>query len=290
MVALAGLFFGLLSIFNRQLAAAGLGVVPILAVRFTLGAAALWLLLGLRREWRLPHLNRSLAFGFMGLLYAAGSWLYFASSRLIPVALTALLLYLYPALVILASWLFWGDTPSAKRVLALGFALVGLGLAVGAPGPANNPWGLLFGLTTAFTYTTYLLMGSRLQERISPLLSSALILSVAGLSLTVLALLQGGLPLAPLRAAWRPLGGLVMVGTVLPIPLLLAGLARIGPARTSIISTLEPISAALFGAWFLGERLGPLQVCGGLLVIAAVVLLAPHASPESATVKPETVP
>lgn len=287
MVALAGTFFGMLSIFNRKLAAAGLAVIPILAVRFTLGAAALWLLLGIRGEWRIPQLRRSLAFGFMGLLYAVGSWLYFESARLIPVALTALLLYLYPALVMAASWLLWAEKPRGKAVLALAFALLGLGLAVRAPGPANNPWGLLFGLTTAFTYTTYLLMGSRLQERISPLLTSAMILTVAGLSLTVLALLQGGLAVAPLRAAWLPLGGLVVVGTVLPIPLLLAGLARIGPARTSIISTLEPISAALFGAWFLGERLGLLQVCGGALVVAAVVLLAPH---EAVKVEPETAP
>ena len=290
MVALSSACFGMLSIFNRQLAAAGMAVVPILALRFLFGAAALWIFLALRGEIRRLPLKRMLTFGLMGLLYAVGSVLYFESSRRIPVALTALLLYVYPALVMLASWAIWSEKPSAKGILALMFAMAGLGLAVGAPGPAHDALGLAMGLATAFSYTTYLLMGSRLQKGVSPLLSSALILTLAGLTLGTLSYFQGGFHLAPLRSVWPSLAGLVVVCTVVPIPLILAGLSRIGSARTSVISTLEPISAAIFGAWLLGERLGPLQLCGGGLVIAAVILLSRHGTTEAASLNPETTP
>lgn len=286
MVAVSGVFFGLLSIFNRRLAAGGLGVVPILALRFLVGAAALWILLALRGGVRFPPQKRLFGFIFMGLLYAAGSWLYFESSRRIPVALTALLLYVYPALVMLASWGLWGEKPGARGLWAFAFAMAGLGLVMGAPGPANNALGLAMGFCTAFTYTTYLLMGSRLQQDTSLLLSSALILTTAGLCFTGLALGEGGFVLAPLLAGWPSLAGLVILCTVIPIPLILAGLARIGPARTSVISTLEPISAALFGAWLLGERLSLFQLAGGALVLVAVILLSSQGAPESATVEP----
>jgi drug/metabolite transporter (DMT)-like permease len=56
--------------------------------------------------------------------------------------------------------------------------------------------------------------------------------------------------------------------------MLLSGLSRVGPTEGSIISSVEPISAALFGALFLGEGLGALQLLGGLLVLLALVVLA----------------
>jgi drug/metabolite transporter (DMT)-like permease len=56
-------------------------------------------------------------------------------------------------------------------------------------------------------------------------------------------------------------------------------MTRVGASRASIISTLEPISAALCGLVFLDEGLTPLQGLGGALVLAAVITLsAPNSS------------
>jgi drug/metabolite transporter (DMT)-like permease len=40
----------------------------------------------------------------------------------------------------------------------------------------------------------------------------------------------------------------------------------------AIILALEPVFAALFAAWLLGERLGRRGVAGGLLVLAGIVV------------------
>jgi drug/metabolite transporter (DMT)-like permease len=66
----------------------------------------------------------------------------------------------------------------------------------------------------------------------------------------------------------------VIIGTVIPIPLLLFGMTRIGASRASIISTLEPISAALCGLIFLHETMTALQWVGAASVIGAVLLVA----------------
>jgi len=63
------------------------------------------------------------------------------------------------------------------------------------------------------------------------------------------------------------------VGTLLPFSLFFVGVNYIRSTRASITSTAEPISAGFMAYLFLGETLEPLQILGGALVVAAIVLL-----------------
>jgi drug/metabolite transporter (DMT)-like permease len=63
------------------------------------------------------------------------------------------------------------------------------------------------------------------------------------------------------------------MGTAIPFGLYFVGINYIRSTRASITATLEPISAGLIAYLFLGEILEPLQILGGVLVIAAIVLL-----------------
>ena len=280
LVAISGICFGLLPIFNRQAAAVGLGLPTFLAVRFLLagGALSLWLLLRGTR----PILSWTQRAGFVGMggLYVVESGLYFASSRRIPVALTALLLYLYPAMVAEWEWLAGRHSLAGRGLAALAASLVGTALAVGAPGRGTDVLGLVMGLATAFGYTAYILMGARLQKGVPSLVASAWIMSSAGLMYLALALVSGQWEPAVALRAWAPVLGLAVIGTLLPIPLLLAGMARVGPARASVVSTLEPLAACLFGALFLREVLLPWQWVGALLILGAVVLLSVERQPD----------
>jgi drug/metabolite transporter (DMT)-like permease len=51
-----------------------------------------------------------------------------------------------------------------------------------------------------------------------------------------------------------------------------AATARIGAAQTALVDTLEPVSAVILAAIFLGERLEPVQMLGGAIVLAGVVI------------------
>ena len=62
-------------------------------------------------------------------------------------------------------------------------------------------------------------------------------------------------------------------GTIVPFGLYFEGIRRIQPTHASITATLEPISAGIFAAIFLGEVMSPLQVLGGLIVIASITML-----------------
>jgi drug/metabolite transporter (DMT)-like permease len=52
-----------------------------------------------------------------------------------------------------------------------------------------------------------------------------------------------------------------------------AGLRRLGPAPTAVVMTLEALFAIVLSGLFLGESLGPLQIVGGVAILAATVLI-----------------
>jgi drug/metabolite transporter (DMT)-like permease len=62
-------------------------------------------------------------------------------------------------------------------------------------------------------------------------------------------------------------------GTIAPFGLYFEGVKRIKPTHASITATLEPISAGVIAAVFLGEVMGALQIMGGFIVIVSIILL-----------------
>jgi drug/metabolite transporter (DMT)-like permease len=74
-------------------------------------------------------------------------------------------------------------------------------------------------------------------------------------------------------------GAIALVSTVAAITLFFAGVARVGPTRASTLSTVEPAFTVVLAAALLDERVSTLQLAGGMLILAAVVLLARAGEP-----------
>ena len=66
---------------------------------------------------------------------------------------------------------------------------------------------------------------------------------------------------------------IVLIATVIPVVTFLAGLEMIGPTNAAMLSTLEPVVTVLLAAWLFQERLTPVALLGGGLILVAVVLL-----------------
>jgi drug/metabolite transporter (DMT)-like permease len=73
-------------------------------------------------------------------------------------------------------------------------------------------------------------------------------------------------------AAWPGLIGVGVIATFVAIQTFYAGTKRIGAAQASLISTIEPVYTVILAAILFGERLTPVQLAGGALILAAVVL------------------
>ena len=263
--------FAAMPIFGRKAFEAGVELTPMLALRFLIAAGMLWALIGLRRR-PLGSLRGVALGGLLGLFgYSVQAGLYFGSIQRIDVSLASLILYTYPALVTVAAFALGRERASRRKLAALALASGGVALVVGG-GTGTIDWlGAAMAFGCAIFYTGFILGSDRASETTSPLAFAASVATGAALGFTVVALLSGGIHASEEGVMWIAL--IASVSTVLPIAMFMAGLARVGPSTASIASTVEPLFTVALAFIVLGETLGPLQLAGGALVLAAVVLL-----------------
>src|SRR5918999_1400205 len=278
--------FGAMGIFGKLAYAEGATVGTLLATRFALAAALFWLFLlcagsDLRR---LSRRDVAIAITLGAVGYGAQAGGYFAALERLDASLLALLIYTFPVIVTVAA-IGLGREPASRRTgaaLALSSAGIGLVLA-GAAAGALDPLGTALGLGAAVVYSVYILVSERVAARVSPLALSTLVCTGAATTLTLAGLAGGDLDPGGVSAAgYGWLGGLAVVSTVGGIALFLAGLKRVGPAAASILSTLEPVVTVALASLAFGEALGPAQLAGGALVLAAALAVNTRRQGETA--------
>lgn len=271
LIVISAATFGSLAIFGRYAYAAGLDVTTILFLRFLLSAGVMSGLLAARGE-RIPRgtvLIWLIGMGAAG--YVGQSLAYFSALKYASAGLVALLLYLYPAFVTVLSVVVLREGLTRVKVLALGLALAGTALTVGPAG--GQLLGVVLAIAAAAIYSGYIIVGSRVMRQVSAIQSSAVIFVSAGVIFGAMAALSG--PTWPATfAGWWAIGGMVVLGTVVPVVTFLAGLERIGPTNAAMVSTLEPVVTVVLATLLLGETLQPIAIVGGALILAGVLLLA----------------
>jgi drug/metabolite transporter (DMT)-like permease len=95
----------------------------------------------------------------------------------------------------------------------------------------------------------------------------------AAVAFAAVGLVSGRLAVDFSAAGWGWVAAIALVSTVVAIAAFLAGLARVGPGRAAILSTIEPPLTVLLAFLAFGESLRPAQLLGGALVLAAVLVL-----------------
>lgn len=153
--------------------------------------------------------------------------------------------------------------------------LGGLSLVVAGAGTgALDALGIGLTLAAAVIYAAYILLSDGIAKRLTPQLLTALVCTGASLPLTAGSALLGDLQPGDVSlAGWGWLVCLAAISTVASIGLFFAGLTRVGPTTASILATVEPLVTVVLAFVVFGERLGPVQLAGGALVLTAVVLL-----------------
>ena len=273
-VAVSAVSFGTLGVFGKLASRHGVTLPTLLGLRFALAAAVLWVLVAVRRDAVWPGWRRSLGLVAMGGLYVLQASAFFSSLRTIPAAITSILLYVYPVLVTLLARVVLRERLTRMRLVALVLASCGVVLVVGpAPSGHLDVGGVLLGLASAVVYSTYILFGGVLLRGVPALFSAAVITSVGGAAFLLYGAAAGRLHGLD-GQGWGIVAGIALVPTCIAATLFLAGLARVGPTRASIVSTLEPATTAVLAALVLGEGLSATRLIGGAVVLVAAVMVA----------------
>jgi drug/metabolite transporter (DMT)-like permease len=257
----------------------GIGPAELSAARALMSFVLLAGFLAVRRPAALRVPVRDLPFlalfGVVGL--AMVHFTYFKTLSLTNVATALLLEYLAPILVLIVSVTLLGERfswalPSAVALSVLGCALM-VG-AIGGHGLLVSASGIAWGLASAVFFATYTLLGKRASGRIS---SWALLTYGFGFAALFWAIYLRGL--GPVfKYVSTPVGlgvvtYLAVFATIIPFGAFLRALRHIDATKASVTATLEPVVAALGAFVLFGETLTALQLAGGALVLAAILVV-----------------
>jgi drug/metabolite transporter (DMT)-like permease len=270
LIAISAASFGTLAIFGRYAYNDGMNIYTVLFLRFGISASFMTVILLLRKE-QFPRgqiLAQLIGMGALG--YVGQSFMYLTAINYASAGLVALLLYLYPFFVAILAILFLHEKITGVKITALILALVGTALTVG---PVSGQLiGALMAITAALIYSVYIIVGTNVMKHVSAVQSSTVIFASAGAVYGLLTLVNGA-QFPASSSGWLAMLGIIVISTIIPVVTFLAGLERIGPTNAAMLSTLEPVVTVLLAAWLFGDKLFPIVMLGGGLILSAVVIL-----------------
>ncbi|MDH5780702.1 MAG: DMT family transporter [Candidatus Bathyarchaeota archaeon] len=278
LIIIASTLWGTMGILAKL--AFGHGIVPetLIALRLAVSFVTLAVGLGLFRKdaFKLQKAD-ALMFLVLGVFAIAFQRIsYFYAVNLTTATVAAILFYTYPVFVTLFAVFFLKEKFDRAMLMAVVMTFSGVALVVRIYDFASlniDFVGMLFGLLSSLLFVLYFVMIKRLRDRYSNWT-----LSVYGDGIGVLALLpiiyfsasnivefSTELWLLILAIAWGP--------SLLAYLFYSYALKYVDASKGSILGVIEPLSAALFSASILGEKLEAPQVVGIALALAGVALL-----------------
>ena len=273
----AGVFWGVLGLFTRNLSLAGMTSAGVLIVRSG-GCAVLFSLWALLRDKKLFRFAWKDAWllGLFGLATFFFTYCYYQSIDRGSLSMACTLMYSAPVFVMVMSLFLFGEWFSRRKLLALLCAVAGCTLVSGAleGSAAAGAAGIVYGLLAGIGYATYSVCIKALSNRGLDTLT----INVWGwIVCTALGLLVWGpSPAAPMLESGRNAllcVGLIVISGFLPALLYSIGLRGEEAGRGAVMASVEPVVASLAGFAVFHETPTPLAAAGIVLVLAAVTLL-----------------
>ena len=260
----------------------GVDVATAVACRSVITALVVGSLLWLQRVPVRLSARQRRALPVIGLLIGVQSLCLYSSVARLPVALALLAFNTYPLWTALWARLVYQHRPEPRLLRAMPVMLLGLALALDVLGAASGlgaagQWarigvGVAFALAAAATFGLALVITQHEAGDLDGRLRTASTLGIVGLIALAGVAGQGGFHLPQAAAGWWGLAALTFLyGTAFTI--MFTVLPRLGVVGNSAIMNIEPIFALGLAWLILGQAIAPVQVAGGLLVVATVVWL-----------------
>jgi len=273
-ILISGAAFGLLPWFARIAYDHGTEPFGMLLGRFVI-AASIMLLIRFTHQRHQPRPPRKIEFQLF-LLGAIGyspqaSFFFFGVDR-IDISLATVIFYSYPVFVVLASWLVFRHTPTRNTMLCLAVAVAGTALTAGQV--KSGSWvGVALMLGAAIWYSGYILVSSKVVQHSGAFISLTYVMVGAATAHGIIFLLTK--PSLPSDSTgWIAIAAASVVSTILAMGFFFAGVSRIGPGESAVLSTVEPVVSIAIGVTLLNEELTAPRVVGALLVLVGVAVLA----------------
>lgn len=272
LAAASAITFSVKGIFAKVLYSWGVDPITLLALRFAIALPFFWATLFFFPSSKVNKrdLVMLVLSGLLGLFLAALTDFY--GLLYIDASLERIILYTYPAIVVVWAALFFKERLSKRKVISMALTYAGLALALklyrGIGGEFIGAGLILF---SAVIYSLSYIITEILSRRVSGVKISAY--STTAAAVAFIALWHGkSVPQEP--EVWGILFALSALSTYVPVLTLALAIKRIGASRSAVISFIGPVSTAILAYIILGERLDLIQISGMFLVIGGVLVLS----------------
>ena len=193
------------------------------------------------------------------------------------ISTAVVLMYTAPIYVTIFSAVFLGETFSKLKIAALVMMIVGCSLVSGIAGGLKfDMLGIIYGIISGVSFASYnILTKICMQKKYSPISTN-----LYGSAFMAIIALACSKPLMIIEHTAKNVALLVpsilalgIVTFVLPYLFYALGMRSLPAGTTSALSTVEPLSACIFGILLFNEKPSVSSVIGMLLILLAVVLL-----------------
>ena len=261
------LIFGSNGVFAAHI---DLSSAEIVCMRTLIGSAALILVLLLSRtglDWGAMR-REALKLIAAGICLGVNWALLFEAYKLMSVSMATLTYYTSPVIVLLLSPVLLKEKQSVRAYIGMAAAAVGLVLAVGLSDAAITVTGLLVGLGSAVFYAALIVFNKKI-DGVSGLPLTTIEMVIAACVMVPYVLLTGGrIGFPPDMEGTLYLLFLCLVNTGLACFMYFSSMNKLPARAVALFGYVDPVSALIFSAVFLGDRLGVAQLAGAALVFA----------------------
>jgi len=260
------------SFFFARIAVGEIQPLVLVLFRVSIAAVALLVYLGLRGpsiRMALPYLAPFFALALLNNIIPFS--LIFLGQTELGAGLAAVLNATTPFWTLIVANLLTDDEKLTRNKLAgvlLGIAgtavMIGPGLLAGLGGPV---WAKFALIGAALSYAVALIVARRFRALPPPVVATGQLAASAVIMVPVVALVHGtsGLFAASLPV-WAAVLALALLSTAFAYILFFNLVASAGATNASLVTLVVPVSAALLGILFLGERLDVLELAGMALI------------------------
>ncbi|WP_052226464.1 EamA family transporter [Microbacterium mangrovi] len=286
--------FGLSGALADGLLSAGWTPITVVILRLAIGAVCLtpFAVRDLRGRWRTLLQDWRLVLAYSAFGMALAQLGYFSAVQHMPVGPALLIEYTAPAAIVLWLWMRRGERPTAVTAVGAVIVAVGLVLVLGLlAGTRLSLPGVLWALLAMIGGAGFYLLAAH-PSRVPPTALTAASLVLGSVMLLVIAatgLLPLGASAAPVAFAggdvpwWVPILALGVISGGIAYSAGIAAVRRLGSRLASFVGILELVFAVGFAWILLGQTPTIVQVIGGGLVLAGIIVLRLGERPAVAT-------
>ena len=272
--ALSAATFGLIPLYANQAILDGVNNETILVYRYGIAGVlyAIYLLFrGTNMRLSRGELQEVTIAGVGG--YGITAFFLMWSYHYMPTGVATAIHFFYPVVVALLMAIFYKERlPLAVRA-GIGLAICGVYLLSWTPGEVK--WmGLFFVLMSTLTYGCYITALNRpVLKRINPDVLTCYVLLFTALFYLIVAVARGKMEIITRPRFLMDMGQLAVLSTIVSARLLVAAVKLIGSVTSSVLGTLEPITAIVVGVLYFNEQLTYVNYLGLLVVLVAVLVV-----------------